>query len=105
MTSLEHTLEITRGARPPCKLQPLLLGPDTCLPDRLDLGLTHKVVELDLVLPVVHIKSVLKVLGNVLKVLVTAGRSLLAGGSLKNAILAASETATKDNLRAQLCLG
>jgi hypothetical protein len=100
MTSLEHTLEITRGARPPRKLQPLLLGPDTCLPDRLDLGLTHKVVELDLVLPVVHIKSVLKVLGNMLKVLVTADRSLLACGSLKDAILAASETTTKDNLRA-----
>jgi hypothetical protein len=104
VASLEHALEIARRTRAPCELLSLLLGPYASFPDRLDLGLSHQVVQLSLVVPVVYIKSILEMLGDVLKVLVATGRCLLVGGGLKDAVLAVTETAAKDDLWTQLSL-
>lgn len=52
------------------KLLSFFLGPNACLPDLLHLFLAHEVLHLDLVLPVADIEAILKVLGNVLKVLI-----------------------------------
>lgn len=102
---LEHAAQVARRPRAPLQLLPLLLGPDARLPHGLDLLLAEQVLDLHLVLPVAHVKVVLKVLGNVLKVLVARRRRLLAVGRLEHAVAAGSKAARKDDLRAQVGAG
>lgn len=81
------------------------LGPDTSLPYGLYLRLPHQVLNLDPVLPVLDVLSLLKVFCNVFKMLVPGCRRFVGGLRFEYTLFTGAESAGEDDLGAQVGSG